>query len=144
MIVGIGNELRKDDFIGIQIVKELKNRVSNNVIIIESETVPENYMDSIIDFHPSHVLLIDAGLLGLKPGNVKFIIAGKFLNTSTTPISTHMLPLQIFCTYIQQETNTKLALIIIEPKDTSFGEGLSVEVQDTATQLIDSLLPLLN
>ena len=144
VVVGIGNELRKDDFVGIQIVKEMKNRVSNNVMLIESETVPENYMDSIIKFHPSHVLLIDAGLLGLKPGNIKFIIASNFLNTSTTPISTHMLPLQIFCRYIQQETNTKLALIIIEPKDTSFGEGLSVEVQDTATQLTDSLLPLLN
>lgn len=144
VVVGVGNELRKDDFVGVQIVKDLEGRVSNNVMLIESETVPENYMDSIIKFHPTHVLLIDAGLIGLKPGKVKFIVASKFLNSTATPISTHALPLQIFCKYIQQETNTKLALIIIEPKDTSFGEGISVEVNGTATQLTNDLLPLLN
>lgn len=144
VVVGIGNELRKDDFIGVQIVKELEGRVSNNVMLIESETVPESYMDSIIKFHPSHVLLIDAGLLGLKPGNMKFIKASIFLRSTSTPISTHALPLQIFCEYVQQSTNAELALIIIEPKDTAFGEGLSIEIKKTATKLAENLLPLLN
>jgi hydrogenase 3 maturation protease len=144
VVVGIGNELRKDDFVGVQIVKELEGRVSNKVMLIESETVPEAYMDSIIKFHPTHVLLIDAGLLGLKPGNMKFIKASNFPKSTSTPISTHALPLQIFCEYIQQSTNAELALIIIEPKDTAFGEGLSVEIKKTTTKLVENLLSLLN
>ncbi len=47
-------------------------------------------------------------------------------------ITTHMLPLRIFCDYIKKATGAKIGLLLIEPKSMEFGEGLSVEVEAAA------------
>ena len=144
VVVGIGNELRKDDFVGVKIVKELKNRVPRNVMLIESETVPESFIEPIVEFHPTHVLLIDAGLLKLKPGEMRLIKTSELPSPTSSPISTHALPLQIFCEYIRKAIDPRLALIVIQPRDTDFGEGLSAEVENAALKLTKNLLRLLD
>ena len=60
VVVGVGNELRRDDFVGMKIVKALKDFVPERVMLVESETVPESFMDTIIKFNPTHILIIDA------------------------------------------------------------------------------------
>lgn len=144
VVVGIGNELRKDDFVGVRIVKDLKGQVPENVMLIESETVPESFIESIVEFHPTHVLLIDAGLLRLEPGEMRLIKASELPSPTPSPISTHALPLQLFCEFVQEATNTRLALILIQPRDADFGEGLSAEVEIAALKLIKNLLHLLD
>ena len=71
VIAGIGNPIRNDDFVGVKIVQELRNKVSEKVILFECETVPESYLQPIIELNPTHIILIDAAYLGLKPGNIK-------------------------------------------------------------------------
>ena len=131
-MVGIGNELRHDDFIGIRIVQGLRNKVPETVMLIESDTIPESHLESIIEFNPSHILLIDAGMLGLKPGESKFIESSKALGPIETAISTHVLPLRIFCDYLKKMTSVKIAFLIIQPARTDFGIGLSDEVKKVA------------
>ncbi len=133
VIAGIGNPLRRDDFVGVKIVRDLQDSVSSSVYLIECETVPENFIEPIIRFNPSHVLIIDAALLNLKPGSSKLIDPGQMVKQSAT--STHALPLRIFCEYLARATNTKIALLLIQPGDTSFGEGLTREVQNTAERI---------
>jgi len=144
VVVGIGNELRKDDFVGVKIVKTLKGQVPKNVMLIESETVPESFIESIVEFHPTHVLLIDAGLLKLEPGEMRLIKTSELPSPTSSPISTHALPLQLFCEFVQEATNTRLALILIQPRDADFGEGLSAEVENAALKLTKNLLRLLD
>ncbi len=144
VVVGIGNELRRDDFVGVEIVRGLKGKVSKNVMLIESETVPESFIEPITRFNPTHVLLIDAGLLGLKPGDAKLAESSKVLGPSTAAISTHALPLRIFCEYLEKTAAAKIALIIIQPKVTDFGESLSVEVEMAAEKLKKILLKVLS
>ena len=91
VIAGIGNPLRKDDFVGVEIVRNLENKVSDAVYLIECETVPENFIEPIIKFNPSHVLIIDAALLNLEPGSSK-LLSSKQL-TERHVVSTHALPL---------------------------------------------------
>ena len=43
--------------------------------------------------------------------------------------------MRIFCEYVKQATGAKIALLLIEPKDMEFGEGLTVEVQEAAKRL---------
>jgi hydrogenase 3 maturation protease len=141
VIAGIGNPIRCDDFVGLKIVQALQGKVSSKVHLIECETVPESFMDEIIALQPSHVLLIDAALLGLKPAEARLYDAEKV--TSFPAISTHMLPLRVFCEYITTMTKGKLALLLIEPKCTDFGEGLTPEVTASAEQIVEKLLCLL-
>ena len=138
VIAGVGNPLRRDDFVGVEIVRNLRNEVSQNVYLIQCETVPESFIQPIIDFDPSHILVIDAGLLNLLPGSLKLVEPKEI--TATPSVSTHALPLQIFCEYLTKTTNAKLMLLIIQPKETSFGEGLTEELQKTAKYLAN-LLP---
>jgi hydrogenase maturation protease len=79
VIAGIGNPIREDDFVGVKIVQNLQDRVSKKVFLIECETVPENFVQQIIDFGPTHILLIDAAIHGLIPGEWKLVDPEDFL-----------------------------------------------------------------
>jgi len=142
VVAGIGNPIRRDDFVGIQIVQDLKGKVSENVYLIECETVPESFLHQIIDFNPTHVLLIDAAIFGQKPGEAKLIKSEDLELFSA--YTTHMLPLRVFCDYLSQMIKTKIALLLIEPKNTDFGEGLTSEVDEAARKIANFLFELLS
>lgn len=141
VIAGIGNPFRRDDFVGVEIVRKLQNRVSQSVYLIEGETVPESFIAPITKFKPTHILVIDAGLLNLKPGSSKLVDPTQLMRKSA--ISTHLLPLRIFCDYLAETTNAKISLLVIQPKDTRFGEGLTPKLLETATNLTYCLLKFL-
>ena len=141
VVAGIGNPIRKDDFVGVKIVQDLQGKVPKNVLLIECETVPESYMQEIVDFKPSHVLLVDAAILGLKRGETRLVLPEQITNFPT--ITTHVLPLRIFCEYITKMADAKIALLLIEPQDTEFGEGLTANVQTTAEKVTKWLIELL-
>jgi hydrogenase 3 maturation protease len=141
VIAGIGNAIRSDDYVGLKIVENLKGKLPENVCLIEAETVPESYLLDIEEFKPTHVLLIDAAFLGLKPGEASLLDAEKVADSSA--ITTHLLPLRVFCEYVKQATGAKIALLLIEPKSMDFGEGLTAEIQAAAERLTKVLVKLL-
>ena len=141
-VAGIGNPIRSDDFVGVKIVQDLQGKVSEKVNLIECETVPESFLQPIVEFNPTHVLLIDAAIIGLKPGETCLINPERIADFPA--ISTHMLPLRIFCEYLTATTKAKIALLLIEPKNVEFGEGLTPEVQAAAEKTADTLLKLLS
>ena len=141
VVAGIGNPIRSDDFVGVKIVQDLKGKVSDKVCLIECETVPESFMDEIVELKPTHVLLIDAAVMGLEPGEARLFDAENV--TDFPSISTHMLPLRVFCDYIKQLAKSKIALLLIEPGNTEFGEGLTPEIKDISEKLTSMLIELL-
>jgi hydrogenase 3 maturation protease len=141
VVAGIGNPIRMDDFVGVKIVQDLRGKVAERVYLIECETVPESFIQQIIDFKPSHVLLIDAAILGLEPGNARLINPDQL--TMFPAYSTHMLPLRIFCECLTETTDAKIALLLIEPKATDFGEGLTPEIEASAREIVSTLLNFL-
>jgi hydrogenase 3 maturation protease len=141
VIAGIGNPIRSDDYVGMKIIEDLQGQFSENVRLLECETVPENYLFEIEEFKPSHVLLIDAAFLGLSPGETRLLGVEKIIDFP--PITTHVLPLRIFCEYVKGSTKAKIALLLIEPKSMKFGEGLSFEVQQAAENIRKALVELL-
>lgn len=142
IIVGIGNPIRSDDYVGLAIVEKLKDKLPENVRLIEAETVPESYLLDIEEFNPTHVLLIDAAFLGLKPAGVSLVEAEKIMDNAA--ITTHLLPLRIFCEYVKQATGAKIALLLIEPQNMDYIEGLTSKVQRTAESLTKILIKLLS
>jgi hydrogenase 3 maturation protease len=141
VVAGIGNPIRSDDFVGVKIVQDLQGKISERVHLIECETVPESFMQEIVDFKPSHVLLVDAAVLGLKPSETRLVFPEQV--TDFPAITTHVLPLRIFCEYIAKMTEAKIALLLIEPANVEFGEGLTPEVQAAAEKITQILLKLL-
>ena len=142
VIAGIGNPICMDDFVGVKIIQDLRGKVSEKVYLIECETVPESFIQQIMDFNPTHVLLLDAAILGLKPGDLKLVKPEQLTNFPA--FSTHMLPLRIFCEYLAKTTKAKIALLLIEPKKVDFGEGLSLEIDATAQEITDTLFKVLS
>ena len=141
VIAGIGNPFRRDDFVGVEIVRNLQNKVSDAVFLIEAETVPESFMQQITDFKPTHILLVDAAIINKEAGTAQLIKTKQLMRT--TSISTHTLPLRIFCDYLTQTTGAEIALLVIQPQDTSFGEGLTPKLKQTAKKLAITLQKLL-
>ncbi|MGD0643354.1 MAG: hydrogenase 3 maturation endopeptidase HyCI [Candidatus Bathyarchaeia archaeon] len=141
VIAGIGNPIRSDDYVGLNIVEKLKGKLPETVCLLECETVPESYLLDIEEFKPTHVLLIDAAFLESNPGEARLVDAEKISDSSA--ITTHILPLRIFCEYVKQATGAKIALLLIEPKSVEFGEGLTAEIQLAAGRLTKLLLDLL-
>ena len=141
VIAGIGNPIRSDDLIGVKIVQELKNQVSKEVELYECETVPESFIEPMTKLNPSHILLIDAAFLGLKPGEIRLVMPKQIINFS--PITSHTLPLRIFCELIEKMTDAKIALLLIEPKNTDFGEKLSKEAIGAKELIVKILTKLL-
>jgi len=140
VIAGIGNPIRMDDFVGVRVVQQLQGKVSEKVFLIECETVPESFIQQIMDFKPSHILLVDAAILGLRPGDSRLINPKNL--TDFPAFSTHMLPLRIFCEYLAQ-TKAKIALLLIEPKETGFGEELTPKIQALSQNISSMFLEFL-
>ncbi|UCE44293.1 MAG: hydrogenase maturation protease, partial [Candidatus Bathyarchaeota archaeon] len=132
---------RKDDYVGVKIVRRLQGRVSQNVHLIECETVPESFIESIIESNPTHILLIDAAMLDQEPGSSKLMGPDQLANRPA--VSTHALPLQIFCGYLAETTGAKIVVFGIQPEDASFGEGLTMKLKKTAIELSDLLSRML-
>ena len=141
VVIGIGNPFRSDDFVGVEIVKNLKSKVSKHIYLIEAETIPESYMHQIADFKPTHILFVDAGIIDKPPGTAQLADSTQLI--TKTSISTHTLPLRIVCDYLTQTTAAKIAFLIIQPMDTNFGEGLTLKLKQTSKKLASQLQKVL-
>jgi hydrogenase 3 maturation protease len=141
VVVGVGNTMRRDDAVGVEVVKLLRGRVSPKVMLVEAETMPEDYLDEIVDFRPSHVLIVDSGLIGKKPGDTKLLPPSEAMKTPA--VSSHVLPLQVFCAYIEKTVRAKVLLLAIQPKSTDMEEGLTKEIAETAEEIADFLAKIL-
>ena len=139
VLIGVGNPLRRDDAIGLEIIHKLENKVSEYVCLIDSETIPENHFEPISDFKPTHILIIDAALLGVPSGEARLEEDWKL---SETAVSTHALPIQLFYAYLAETTQARIAMLLIQPKEVDFGEGLTPELKDTADTLASYLLEI--
>ena len=141
VLAGIGNPIRMDDYAGVKVVQDLQGKVSDRVHLIECETVPEDSVPQIVDFNPTHVLLIDAALLDLEPGGYK-LVEPELLPMSPA-LSTHVLPLRIFCEHVRETTQARIALLLVEPEKSDFGESLTPRVEASVKEIIQTLLELL-
>lgn len=133
VIAGIGNPIRMDDFVGVKVVQGLKQKLADRVMLIECETVPEAYLQQITEFEPSHVLLVDAAVLGLRSGESRLVEPSKL--ASFPAFSTHMLPLRLFCEYLYASTKAKISLLLVQPGKTDFGEEMTDSVEAAARKI---------
>ncbi len=142
VIVGVGNPIREDDNVGLTILQGLQGKLSSEVLLLECEMVPEGYLLDIEEFKPTHVLLVDSAVLGRQPGDADLVKVNEVAAFSA--VSSHMLPLRLFCEYIEKSTGAKIRLLLVEPKSMGFGEELTPELQMASAHITEVLLKVLN
>ena len=142
IILGIGNELKCDDGIGPFIINKLKqeNIENDNVLLINAETVPENFTGKIRKENPTHIMLIDACLMDSKPGEIKIVDSQDFADIG---ISTHSMSLSYFVKYLQQDNDFKIIFVGIEPESMDYSDKPTEIVEKSALEFIDLIKGIL-
>jgi len=141
VVAGVGNSLRRDDSVGLKVVEHLEGRVSRSVRLIQCETVPESFVESIAEFKPSHVLIMDAAMIGRNAGAVVLVELTKAIPPA---VSTHALPLELFSEYLRNTVGADIRLLAIQPENTEFGEGLTPTVEEAARNIAEVLVQVLS
>lgn len=139
IILGVGNELKCDDGVGPYIIKKLQAEDiedMDKLLFINAETVPENFTGKLRKENPSHIIIVDACLMGGEPGDVKIVDKYDFANIG---ISTHSMSLSYFVKYLERDNNFKIIFVGIEPESMDYSEKLTENVEKSAYEFIDIL-----
>jgi hydrogenase 3 maturation protease len=121
VLVGVGNPMRADDGVGPKIIELLEERPLDNVMLLNTETVPEAFTGKVEKHKPTHVMLIDAA-----------------------NFRTHSLPLNIFISYIERSVGVPVILLGIQPKTIDFYKPMSPEIEEAAVSIADTLYQVLS
>jgi hydrogenase maturation protease len=93
VFMGIGEEKLTDDGVGPYIISELLSYSNNKIIFINAGIDPMARIDEIIDFSPTHLVILDTCTLNEPPGTVALI--EREMICDSVPISTHTIPVHI-------------------------------------------------
>jgi len=140
-LVGVGNPLRGDDAVGLEIVSQLATKIGNNpvkdVIVHAPSAAPESLL-SKIDCVNERILIFDAVELGGEPGQVTLANLG---NSKFGYFATHNVPLRVIPGLAANPSNVYVSGI--EPEKLEVGEGLSGRVRtsaDVVASVVESAL----
>jgi hydrogenase maturation protease len=137
----VGNELRGDDAAGVLAVRKLlkKKEQLEDVLIIEGAQASENFTSVIRRFNPHLVLVIDAGDFGAQPGEITLIDPDEALGG----MGTHGLSLGDFLRYVQAETGSKTAILVIQAAGNEFGDPVCPPVRQAVNLAANQLQKIL-
>nr|WP_294998302.1 hydrogenase maturation peptidase HycI [uncultured Methanobrevibacter sp.] len=138
IVLGVGNELKSDDGVGPFIIKKLKeeNIENKNLLFIDGKTVPENFTGKIRKEKPTHLIIVDACLMDLQPGEMQIVNKYEFANIG---ISTHSMSLSFFVRYLEKDMDFGIIFVGIEPETMDWGEKPTLKVEKAANEFIEIL-----
>lgn len=141
VVVGVGNELKADDGIGLQVARQLQQDglADKDVMVIPAE-VPENYIQPIAKFRPELLVLVDSADFSGKAGEVRAIRDDEIAKVFT---NTHSVPLVLFLEAIKEQSpRTRTMFIGIQPKQLAFGKPMSPEVKKAGRTAADAIMKI--
>lgn len=140
LILGIGNQLRRDDGIGPEVAQAL---ITNGTrLAIDCATAPENFLGKIKTLKPVKVIMVDACDFGGAPGEFRLFSLLELEKMPWATVSTHTLPLSLIGNLIKQEVGCGVELLGVQPTTVEFGEGLSEPVARVKPKILDFLSTL--
>ena len=139
IVLGVGNELKCDDGVGPYIIKKLKEGIvedKDRLLFIDAQTVPENFTGKIRKENPTHLIIVDACLMGGEAGDMKVVDENDFASIG---ISTHSMSLSFFVKYLQQDCDFRIIFVGIEPESMDYADNPTVKVEEAANEFINIL-----
>jgi hydrogenase 3 maturation protease len=134
VIVGIGNTLKGDDGAGPLVCEQLRGKVCAEVIDVG--TVPENYIQTIINKAPQNLLVIDAIDFGAPAGTINIF---KPEQLDSFVLSTHTLSPRLFVDLVCKEIRVDVNFIGIQPAQMQLGQLQSEQVSEAIQWLASTL-----
>lgn len=145
LILGIGNSLLQDEGIGFHLLERLRVEKSHwPVQFIDGGTLSFGLTSAIESC--SHLIVLDAANLNKPPGTIQSFFnteLDKFLNKPGKSVHEVSLSELFDMTRLTNSIPTHRAMIAIQPKNMSWGENLTQEVNAAlpyAVELIESIL----
>ncbi len=139
ILIGVGNPLRGDDGVGVEIARILMQYLRNErvkVLIVEDRV---DLIPRIIEDVNSRIILIfDAADFGGRPGEVRIMSPDE---ASGKTISTHDMPLSLMLRVAEKDAPAYVLGIQVETLE--FGRGISPAVKAAADEVASLLLNLL-
>lgn len=127
--------MRGDDAVGSLIAERLLPCTNEQLLVIDAETTPENYLGTLLSAHPEVVLFVDALDFGGKGGQWVLVPLSEL--APKLP-STHTVSLRLLGEILANE-KIECWLLGIQPEHLVFGMPLSRSVLLTALELADFL-----
>ncbi|MHA1304288.1 MAG: hydrogenase 3 maturation endopeptidase HyCI [Candidatus Heimdallarchaeaceae archaeon] len=143
-ILGVGNEDNGDDAVGLYVIQLLQQKkLPEWVKIFYCERVPEHFLGKLEKLKPDRILVIDAADMKEIPGAVA--IFPKEAISQGYHFSTHTLSLTMLEEFLKHSIeNLKTMYMGIQPKQTVFETPLSEECKESAQELSELLIKLIN
>lgn len=145
-ILGVGSELMQDDNAGIDVSLYLEKKYGDNHPKVRSftgYTTPENFTRAIADFHPDHVIIVDAADVKLNPGDAAILPIERITDFS---LGTHKLSLVMMIKFLKETIDPEFSVLAIQYKSVVFGGKMTKEVKSGVkkvstflSEIIDSL-----
>jgi hydrogenase 3 maturation protease len=129
VILGIGSELMQDDAAGVTVAKALEKKFgegNSKFKIIAGHTTPENFTSVIKEFHPEHIIIVDAADLKQQPGTV-IDLPVEVINDYT--LGTHKLSLIMMIRYLKETIGCGFTVLAIQYKQVEFDGKMTKEVR---------------
>jgi hydrogenase 3 maturation protease len=126
-VLGVGQDLRGDDGAGVAATRALRARLpaGGSVLVLDGGAAPESQTGALRRFQPALVLLVDAAELDDAPGSLHWL---PWRATVGLSASSHTLPLHLLSEFLATSLPCEVALLGIQPADTTFGAPLSPAV----------------
>jgi len=138
VILGVGSELRRDDFAGAYLARLVAKRAdAEHLLAVDGSTAPENCTGLIRAFRPDAVIVVDAARMNASPGEYALLDEREITGAT---FSTHMLPLPFTLSYLTAACGCAVAYVGVEPASTELGIGMDERVRLGVERLAAELL----
>jgi len=132
LVITLGSTLRADDGVGPYVCSHVKFS-RPELRLLDAGTTPESIAQTAIDWKPEKIILVDAAHFEGRAGEVR-VIPLEAINQHTV-ISTHSFPLSVTFSIVKEDTGAELVVVGVQAKSLDYKEGLSPEVEETASKL---------
>jgi hydrogenase maturation protease len=141
LIIGVGNEYRGDDAVGLIVARRLKERLADSAIVIEQSGDGAALMEAWRGAET--VIVIDAMISGAAPGTIcRLDASARPIPKSYFRCSTHAFGVAEAIELARALGNFPQRLVVygIEGKNFAAGVGLSAEVEKAAGETVKQAL----
>jgi hydrogenase maturation protease len=141
LVIGLGNEYRRDDAVGLIVARRLKEAAAEHVRVLEESGEGTALMESWKD--ADAVILIDAVSSGARPGTLRRFDAHRQpMPTEFFRCSSHTFSVAEAIELARALGQLPPQLIVygVEARDLEPGLGLSPEVETAAQEVVERVL----
>lgn len=139
-VLGIGNLLCRDDGIGIRVIELMRDSHEfEDIVLIDGGSNPD--LLSLLDKNVEKLIVVDAIKSGGPPGSIYRVNITDQNITDELPSSLHGIGL-LDSLRMMKKLNIRwptLTLVGVEPKDVTYGLGLSTELDNRLADVINAV-----